>query len=91
NGEAAQRLNAAFAKNKIGDTCQTGEQACVSTNFVQCVNGRFQESVPCGRGTRCLAVPLRTFEGTTLGCKADVDVAALIASTGAQGGLTGSG
>lgn len=89
NGLDAQALNAKFATLTPTSPCQAGEQACVSGQFAQCVNGVFS-ATPCAGGLKCVALPLVNSPGTSVTCDTDADAAARIAATGATGGITGS-
>jgi len=90
NGQAAQQLNAKFAKLTADSPCTDGDQGCIDGGFAQCVGGKFQ-NVGCSGGTKCFALPLVNKEGTSVTCDTEADAAARIAATGVTGGITGSG
>jgi len=89
NGEAAQKLNAQFATLTADSSCTAGQNACVNGQFAQCVNGSF-ELTPCAGGLTCQALPLVNSPGTSITCDTVADATQRIATSGAQGGLTGS-
>lgn len=90
NGKDAQKLNAEFATLTANSSCTDGQNACVSGQFSQCVNGKFV-STPCSPPLICAALPLVNSPGTSITCTTQQDAITRIANTGAQGGLTGSG
>jgi len=90
NGKAAQKLNAQFSTMDSNSSCQTGDMACISGAFSQCVAGKFVGG-PCAQGLKCFAMPLLLKKGTTLGCDTEADATSRISNTGATGGLTGKG
>jgi len=89
NGKDAQALNAKFATLTASSACTAGENACVNSNFAQCVNGAFV-TTSCGAAPlTCAALPLVNKAGTSVTCTTTSDALARIAATGATGGLTG--
>lgn len=85
NGEDAIALNKKFAGLSKSSSCTTGENACVGTDFAQCVNGKFV-TTSCGSGETCAALPLVNSAGTSITCTTAADRDARIKATGAQGG-----
>ncbi|KNZ52898.1 hypothetical protein VP01_3404g1 [Puccinia sorghi] len=90
NGKAAQKLNAQFSTMDPNSSCKTGDMACISGGFSQCVAGKFVGG-PCAQGLKCFALPLLLKKGTTLGCDTEADATSRISNTGATGGLAGNG
>jgi hypothetical protein len=89
NGEHAQQLNAKFATLSENSSCEVGENACIGTQFAQCVDGKFV-STSCGPDPlTCAALPLVNSPGTSITCTTKADAESRIADTGATGGLTG--
>lgn len=89
NGQAAQQLNAQFAALTPDSPCTSGENACVGSDFAQCVGGNFVTQ-SCGATLMCAALPLINSAGTSITCTTQADAVTRIANTGATGGLTGS-
>jgi len=85
NGEDATALNKKFAGLSSSSPCTAGENACVGSDFAQCVNGKFV-TTPCGSGEICAALPLVNKAGTSVTCTTAADRDARIKATGAQGG-----
>lgn len=90
NGKEAQKLNAKFSGMNPNSPCKTGDSACISGGFSQCVGGKYVGG-PCAQGSKCFAMPLLLKKGTSLGCDTESDATARISNTGATGGLTGTG
>jgi hypothetical protein len=89
NGQQAQQLNAKFASLTADSSCEVGENACIGTQFAQCVNGKFV-TTSCGPDPlTCAALPLVNSPGTSITCTTTADAESRIANTGATGGLTG--
>jgi hypothetical protein len=87
----AQNLNAEFATIKVTDACTTGEEACVTSSFAQCVSGKW-DLTKCPTGTSCYALPLITKAGTSIACDTDGDVGGQNATSSGgadQGGSDG--
>jgi hypothetical protein len=55
NGQEAQKLNAKFATMDSNSQCSTGDSACISGGFSQCVGGKFVGG-PCAQGSKCFAL-----------------------------------
>ncbi|CAK5264987.1 unnamed protein product [Mycena citricolor] len=85
NGEAAIALNAKFATLTANSPCTEGEDACVTGQVAQCVNGKFVLQ-PCAATTQCFALPLVNSAGTSITCDTQADFDARIAATGASAG-----
>ncbi|KII86405.1 hypothetical protein PLICRDRAFT_164957 [Plicaturopsis crispa FD-325 SS-3] len=84
NGQDAIALNAQFAGLNANSPCTSGQNACVNSQFAQCVNGKFV-TTGCAGGTVCAALPLVNSAGTSITCTTAADRDARIAATGAQG------
>ncbi|KAF8880293.1 hypothetical protein BD779DRAFT_1093969 [Infundibulicybe gibba] len=82
NGKDAKALNAKFATLTASSACTAGENACIGTEFAQCVNGKFV-ATPCAGGLICTALPLVNSPGTSVACDTAADRDARIAETGA--------
>ncbi|KAI0700800.1 hypothetical protein C8T65DRAFT_279989 [Cerioporus squamosus] len=82
NGKDALALNQKFATLSASSSCTAGENACIGTQFVQCVNGQFV-TTPCAGGLTCAALPLVNSPGTSITCTTAADRDARIAATGA--------
>ncbi|RPD63936.1 hypothetical protein L226DRAFT_520630 [Lentinus tigrinus ALCF2SS1-7] len=90
NGQDAIALNQKFATLTPDSPCNAGDNACVNSEFAQCVNGKFVLQ-PCAGGLVCAALPLVNSPGTSVTCTTAADRDARIAATGAQaGGAAGS-
>ncbi|THH07938.1 hypothetical protein EW145_g3041 [Phellinidium pouzarii] len=85
NGEDAIKQNDQFANLTPDSSCTTGENACVNSQFAQCVSGKFVLQ-SCGSGLICAALPLVNSAGTSITCATQSDVDSRIAATGATGG-----
>lgn len=72
------------------DFVSEGDQACVDSQFAQCVGGKFALT-SCGSGIVCAALPLVNSAGTSITCDTLADAVQRIENTGATGGLTGDG
>ncbi|KAI0823139.1 hypothetical protein BC628DRAFT_1421254 [Trametes gibbosa] len=94
NGKDAIALNQKFATLKADSPCTAGEDACVNSQFAQCVNGKFVLQ-PCAGGLVCAALPLVNSAGTSITCTTAADRDARIAATGnaapGTGAAAGSG
>ncbi|KAI0628207.1 hypothetical protein C8Q77DRAFT_479082 [Trametes polyzona] len=90
NGQDAIALNDKFKTLTENSPCQTGEQACVSDKFAQCVGGKFVTQA-CAGGTICAALPLVNSAGTSITCTTAADRDARIAATGATAAAGGKG
>ncbi|KAK2463674.1 hypothetical protein APHAL10511_004425 [Amanita phalloides] len=88
NGQQAQKLNAGFAQLDENSSCTEGQNACVKSQFAQCVNGKFV-GTSCSATLGCFALPLVNKPGTSVVCTTQSDAQARIAATGVQGGVTG--
>ncbi|RPD53902.1 hypothetical protein L227DRAFT_616589 [Lentinus tigrinus ALCF2SS1-6] len=82
NGKDALALNQKFATLNANSPCTAGENACIGTQFAQCVNGKFV-TTPCAGGLTCAALPLVNSPGTSITCTTSADRDARIAATGA--------
>ncbi|PPQ77968.1 hypothetical protein CVT26_005273 [Gymnopilus dilepis] len=90
NGQAAQKFNAQFQNIKAGDSCQSGEAACIGNAIAKCNNGQFDTSQGlCQKTESCFALPNVRAQGTVLRCTSVNSALSLINATGATGGLTG--
>ncbi|KIM42133.1 hypothetical protein M413DRAFT_70756, partial [Hebeloma cylindrosporum] len=85
NGLDAQKLNAQFATAKPGDSCQAGQMACVTSQFAQCVDGKWALT-PCAADLKCYALPLVNKAGTSIVCDTQDDALARFAAAGVSGG-----
>jgi len=85
NGEDATALNNKFAGLSKTSSCTSGENACVGSDFAQCVGGKFV-TTPCGAGEICAALPLVNSAGTSVTCTTASERDARIQATGATGG-----
>ncbi|KAH9846622.1 hypothetical protein C2E23DRAFT_788911 [Lenzites betulinus] len=81
NGKDAVALNQKFATLNANSPCTAGENACVNSQFAQCVNGKFVLQ-SCGSGLVCAALPLVNSAGTSITCTTAADRDARIAATG---------
>ncbi|OCH92712.1 hypothetical protein OBBRIDRAFT_418554 [Obba rivulosa] len=82
NGQDAIALNQQFASLTPNSPCTTGEDACVNSQFAQCVNGKFVLQA-CASTLVCAALPLVNSAGTSITCTTPSDRDARIAATGA--------
>lgn len=82
NGQDALALNNAFTSLSADSTCAAGTNACINSQFAQCVGGKFVLT-PCAGGTICAALPLVNKAGTSITCTTAADRDARIATTGA--------
>ncbi|KAF7783378.1 hypothetical protein Agabi119p4_1402 [Agaricus bisporus var. burnettii] len=82
NGQDAQSQNSQFADITADSPCTDGENACVGSDFAQCVGGKFV-TTPCGGNLICAALPLVNAPGTSVTCTTAADRDARIAATGA--------
>lgn len=89
NGQSAQKLNAQFASLTANTSCTEGTDACVGSDFAQCVDGSYVTQ-SCGATLSCFALPLVNKAGTSITCTTEADAASRITATGATGGVTGS-
>ncbi|OJT09141.1 hypothetical protein TRAPUB_14400 [Trametes pubescens] len=85
NGKDAIALNQKFATLTANSPCTAGENACVNSQFAQCVNGKFV-TTGCAGGLVCAALPLVNSAGTSITCTTAADRDARIAATGATAG-----
>ncbi|KAI0793331.1 hypothetical protein C8Q75DRAFT_556435 [Abortiporus biennis] len=90
NGQDAIALNQKFKTLSATSKCTSGENACVNSQFAQCVNGKFVLT-KCNGGLICAALPLVNSRGTSVTCTTQADVNARIAATGAKGASSSSG
>ncbi|KAI0634800.1 hypothetical protein C8Q77DRAFT_1277681 [Trametes polyzona] len=86
NGQEAQALNAAFAKLKPSDACNSGEMACIGASIAHCVNSTWKEEA-CYKSLFCFALPSVREEGTTLSCTSNTTALSVIRATGVTGGI----
>ncbi|KAJ7922984.1 hypothetical protein B0H13DRAFT_2406120 [Mycena leptocephala] len=82
NGQDAIALNDKFKTLTADSACNAGDDACVNSQFAQCVGGKFVLQ-PCAGGTICAALPLVNSAGTSITCTTQADLDARIAATGA--------
>ncbi|KZT06246.1 uncharacterized protein LAESUDRAFT_812852 [Laetiporus sulphureus 93-53] len=82
NGEEAIAQNAQFATLTVNSSCTSGTDACVNSEFAQCVNGAYLLT-SCGSGLICAALPLVNSAGTSITCTTEADLEGRIAATGA--------
>ncbi|KAJ4485506.1 hypothetical protein J3R30DRAFT_3281660, partial [Lentinula aciculospora] len=74
NGQDAISLNAQYQTLTSTSSCTTGEDACVTAKFAQCVNGKFVLQ-SCATGTICAAIPLDSpSTGTLTTCTTQSDL-----------------
>ncbi|KDR68429.1 hypothetical protein GALMADRAFT_78714, partial [Galerina marginata CBS 339.88] len=85
NGLDAQKLNTQFASMKATDSCQTGQMACITGQFAQCVDSKFVLS-PCPADLTCFALPLVNKNGTSLVCDKQDDALQRFEASGVTGG-----
>jgi len=88
NGQAAQKMNAFFATLTPNSSCTGGQNACIGSNFAQCVDGKFVMQ-SCGASLTCVALPLVNSMGTSTTCDTESDDLTRLAASGVSGGLTG--
>ncbi|KAJ7226024.1 hypothetical protein GGX14DRAFT_423539 [Mycena pura] len=81
NGQQAIKENASFKTLTASSSCTAGQDACVTGQFAQCVNGKFVLQ-PCAGGTVCASLPLDNKPGTSITCDTQADVDARIAAVG---------
>ncbi|KAH7883934.1 hypothetical protein F5I97DRAFT_1814214 [Phlebopus sp. FC_14] len=86
NGIDAINLNNQFQSLISSSPCTSGN-ACVNSQFAQCVNGQYVLQA-CGPGLICAALPLVNSPGTSITCTTQADVNTRIAATGATGNTT---
>lgn len=79
NGQDAIAQNDKFQSLTADSSCEDGENACVNSQFAQCVGGKFVLT-PCGGGTICAALPLVNSDGTSVTCTTQQDLDARIAA-----------
>ncbi|KAG6821109.1 hypothetical protein H0H93_006448 [Arthromyces matolae] len=89
NGLDAQKANANFTMIGVNDSCEDGAQACINSDFAQCVSGSWVLE-PCAAGLQCFVVPLVNSAGTSMVCDSQADALARLASAGVSGGLFGN-
>lgn len=82
NGKDAIAANQKFAALNATSSCTDGQDACVESQFAQCVGGKF-ELTACAGGTICAVLPLVNKAGTSIACTTVADRDARIAATGA--------
>jgi len=83
NGQDALAQNAEFQTLTADSTCTTGEDACVTGKFAQCVGGKFVLQA-CAPTTSCFALPNVNSAGTSIACTTQADFDSRIAATGAS-------
>lgn len=90
NGQQALAEEAKFKTLTPTSACQTGENACINSQFAQCANGKFVLTA-CAPGTVCHSLPLVNSAGTSVTCTTDADFQARIAATGATSAASAAG
>lgn len=86
NGQDAIALNERFKTLNLDSQCNDGENACISDQFSQCVEGKFVTQI-CAPGTICSALPMVSSPGTSVTCTTVAERDERIAATGAQGAV----
>ncbi|KAJ3713577.1 hypothetical protein C8R42DRAFT_713133 [Lentinula raphanica] len=91
NGQKAIALNTQYQTLSATASCSTGQDACITGKFAQCVNGKFVLQ-SCAPGTICAAIPLDSpSTGTLTTCTTQADLDTRIAATGAKSSSASSG
>jgi len=83
NGQQALVLNCQFQSLQTGDSCTSGETACIGQQSATCVNGKWQ-TLPCPSSKQCFALPSVRTNGTFIACTSPNNAASIIAATGIQ-------